>query len=356
MMTYRSPMDQMSKTTPTQFWNDSCSIPEMTYAIEHGAVGATTNPVIVGQVLKGDMDAYIPTIKKLVRDNPHATEDEIAWLLNEHMAVQGAKLLRPIFERNERKNGYISIQTNTKYYRTAEKLVEQALHFSTLADNMMIKLPVTAAGVAAIEELTYRGVNLNATVSFTVPQAIAVAEAIERALDRREREGLGNAALHPVCTIMVGRIEDWLREVAKSENITVDPHSIDMSGVAVFKNAYKIFRERGYRTRLLSAAYRNHYHWSEFIGGDVSMTIPSAWIWRFNYCDIPVENRMDNPVSERVLDQLRRHFKDFNRAYEPDGLSVEEFDSFGATRRTLMQFLNGYDEMVAVVRGIMVNG
>ena len=67
--------------------------------------------------------------------------------------------------------------------------MEQAVHFNGLAPNIQVKIPVTAAGIVAIEEATRLGVNINATVSFTLPQAIAVAEAVERGLDRRAKEG-----------------------------------------------------------------------------------------------------------------------------------------------------------------------
>lgn len=355
MSKFKSPMHEMSETTKTQFWNDSCSIPELTYALEHGAVGATTNPVIVGQVLRQEIEDYIPQIRKLIADNPSATEDEIAWLLNEQMAVAGAKLLEPAFKKTGGQAGYISIQTNAKYYRNAEKMVEQATHFKGLAPNVMVKIPVTAAGIKAIEESTYRGVNVNATVSFTVPQALAVGESIERGLARRKKEGLDNAMVHPVCTIMVGRIEDWLRDVVNTEGTIVTPAALDVSGVAVFKKAYKIYKEKNYSARLLAAAYRNHLHWSEFIGGDVSLTIPHKWIKRFVQSDITVEPRMDDPVDPKLLSQLEKHFVDFRRAYEPDGMKPEEFDSFGATRRTLMQFLKGYDDMVGIVRDFMVD-
>ena len=82
--------------------------------------------------------------------------------------------------------------------------LEQAVEFSKLAPNMIVKIPATSAGIPAIEEATYRGVSINATVSFTLPQAIAVAEAVERGLKRRETEGKEIATMGPVCTIMVG--------------------------------------------------------------------------------------------------------------------------------------------------------
>jgi len=345
----------MSQTTPTQFWNDNCSLTDLAFSIEHGAVGATTNPVIVGQVLEADMEKYTPTIKQMLAANPDATEDDIGWMLNEKMAVDGAKLLYPAFQKSGGKCGYISIQTNTKYYRDTDKMVEQAVRFSKLAENMMVKMPMTAQGVAAVEECTYHGVNINATVSFTVPQSIAVAEAVARGMERRAAEGKDNSNLHPVCTIMVGRVEDWLKEVAEAKNIIVDPNALVMSGVAVFKNAYKIYKERGYHTKLLAAAYRHHHHWSEFIGGDVSMTIPPVWVRRFAASDIAVENRMDTPVDPKLIAQLQKHFPDFNRAYEPDGMRPEEFEFYGATNRTLNQFLGGYDKMISLVRRAMLN-
>jgi transaldolase len=354
MSKYKSPLHEMAETTKTQFWNDSCSVPELVYAMEHGAVGATTNPVIVGQVLQKELQTYVPQINKSIAENPEATEDEIAWMLIEQMAVSGAKLLEPVFKKSGGQCGYISIQINAKNYKIWEKMVEQAVYFKGLAPNIMVKMPVSRAGVRAIEESTYRGVTVNATVSFTTPQALAVAEAVERGLARRTKECLDNSSLHPVCTIMVGRIEDWLKDVMNAEGIVVDPNAISMSGVAVFKRAYKIFMEKGYRTRLLAAAFRNHFHWSEFIGGDVSLTIPHKWIKNFVNSDITVEPRMDNEVDARLLGQLQKHFKDFNRAYEPDGMKPEEFDGFGATKKTLDQFLKGYNDMVAVMRGFML--
>ncbi|MCL2068469.1 MAG: transaldolase [Oscillospiraceae bacterium] len=353
MPSYKSPLHEMSQTTPTQFWNDNCSTKDIAFAMEHGAVGATSNPVLVGAVLGSELDSYIPLIKKTIADNPTATEDDITWMINEHMVSECAKLLRPIYDATEGRAGYISIQTNAKYYRDAAKTTEQATRFKDIAPNVMVKMPTTAAGIKAVEESTYNGVILNATVSFTVPQAIAVAEAIERGLKRREAEGKPTAHMFPVCTIMVGRVEDLLRDVAEKQGIVVDPQALCMSGVAVFKRAYKIYREKGYRTRLLAAATRHHLHWSELIGGDVSMTIPPMWIKRFANSDIEVKNRMDDEVCPKLLKQLDK-FEDWKRAYEPDGMTAEEFASFGATRATLTQFLGGYDSTVGIIRKFMI--
>ena len=76
---YKSPLHQMTRTTPTCLWNDSASLQELTYSIEHGAVGATCNPVIVLGVLKKEMDSWKPRIRALLESRAGATEEEIAW-------------------------------------------------------------------------------------------------------------------------------------------------------------------------------------------------------------------------------------------------------------------------------------
>jgi transaldolase len=349
-----SPLLQTVTTTPTDYWNDSCSIEELTYGIQHGAVGATTNPQIVVMVLKKEGHLWHDRIAQIIAENPTWSENEITWKLVEEMAVRGAKLLEPVFERYQGKKGRLSIQTNPQYYRDAEAIAKQAIYFSTLAPNMQVKAPVTAAGLKAIEEGTYHGVNFNATVSFTVPQMIAVGDAIERGLKRREAEGLDVSRMAPVCTMMIGRLDDWMKVVAKRDGIDIDPAYADWAGIAAFKKACGIYRERGYRTRPLAAAYRHLGHWSELIGGDVVLTIPYEWALKVNASDIPVLERMQNPVDPEVVEALYTKIPDFRRAYDEDGMTPEEFDGYGATVRTLRGFIAAVHELTGIVRDYML--
>jgi transaldolase len=344
----------MTQTTPTCLWNDSADIDELNYAIENGAVGATCNPVIAVTILKKEMAVWRPRIESLLRDLPGATEDQIGWKLVEEMSVRAAKLLEPAFAAYAGRNGRLSIQTDPRYFRDRGAIVENAMAFSVLAPNMIVKIPATRAGIQAIEEATYRGVSVNATVCFTVPQCIAVAEAVERGLRRRESEGVDIKSMGPVCTIMVGRLDDWLKVLLEKREMTIDPGLLEWAGVVVFKKTYGIFRKRGYRLRLLSAAFRNHMHWSELIGADAVISPPSAWQRRFNASDIEVRPRIDDPVDPRVVDQLLTHFPDFRRAYSEDGLALEEFDSFAPTVRTLRQFIAACTDLAGLVRDVML--
>ena len=351
---YKSPLHEMTQTTPTCLWNDSASIQELSYSIEHGAVGATCNPVIVHSVLKKEMPAWRDRIRTVIEERSTATEDEIAWQLVREVSIKGAALLRPIFDSQGGRNGRLSIQTDPRLYRNSAAIVQQAEEFNRLAPNMIVKIPVTRAGIPAIEEATYRGISINATVCFTLPQCVAVAEAVERGLRRREREGKDISTMGPVCTIMVGRLDDWLKVLAEKENITIDPGYLEWAGVAVFKKTYDLFRARGYRIRLLSAAFRNHMHWSEFIGGEVVISPPYSWQVRFNASDVEVRNRIHEPVDSKIVEDLSRKFADFRRAFTEGGIVIEEFDSFGATRRTLRQFIAACADLDSLVRDFLL--
>jgi transaldolase len=351
--TYKSPLHQMTQTTRTCLWNDSSSIQDLTYAIEHGAVGATCNPVIVVELLKREMHLWKDRIRELIRSLPAATEHEIAWRLVDEMSVKGAELLKPVFDAHEGRNGRLSVQTDPRFYRNTEAIVRQAEHFASLAPNIIVKIPVTAAGIPAIEEATYRGISINATVCFSLPQCVEVAEAFERGLTRREREGHDITTMGSVCTIMVGRLDDWLKIAADQQGISVDPGVLEWAGLAVFKKTYRLFQQRGYRIRLLSAAFRNHMHWSELIGGDVVISPPHVWQKRFNASDVTVEPRIDTSIAPATLASLEK-FVDFRRASAEGGLSREEFDTFPPTRRTLRQFIAACHELDGQIRELML--
>lgn len=352
--TYKSPLHQMTLTTSTCLWNDSADIDELKYAIENGAVGATCNPVIAVTILKKEIGLWRERITELMRAMPTATEDHIGWKLVEEMSIRAAKLLEPAFEEHRGRNGRLSIQTDPRLFRDSAAIIENTIRFDRLAKNMIVKIPATKAGITAIEEATYLGISINATVCFTLPQCLAVGEAVERGFRRREREGKDIQSMGPVCTIMVGRLDDWLKVLLEKRPISVDPGILEWAGVAVFKKTYGIFRQRGYRVRLLSAAFRNVMHWSELIGADAVISPPSAWQKRFNASDIEVRPRIDDPVDPHIVDELLHHFPDFRRAYSEDGLSVDEFDTFPATVRTLRQFIGACAELDALVRDVML--
>lgn len=348
------PLERSVREYPTDYWNDSCAQVELAWAIEHGATGATTNPTIVGEVLRKELDVWTPRIGAIREERPDATDQDVTWQVIEEMAIRSWAMLLPVFEREHGRKGRLSIQTDPTLHVSTERMLAQARRFATLAPNVQVKFPVTAAGVVAIEQATYEGISINATVSFTVAQALAVGAAVERALARREAEGLDVSRMSPVCTLMLGRLDDWVKALCERDDITLDPGSADWAGIAVFKRTAALYRERGYRCRPLAAAYRHHRHWSELIGGDVVLTMPYAWARRFDASAVEVRDRFADPVPAAVVAQLEERVPDFRRAFEPDGLSVPEFDTYGATVRTLRSFIASYWSLVGTVDQLLL--
>jgi transaldolase len=337
----------------TDFWNDSCALDELSEAVREGAVGATSNPVIVGQAVEADRDRWFPVLDRLVEEMPGATEVEIAWALIARVAQSAAALLEPVHRETRRRKGYLSVQVNPQLYRDAARMVVHAVELSALAPNVAVKIPATAPGIEAMQELTRLGVRINATVCFSVAQAVACAEAVERGVAARRRAGGGTDTLLPTVTIMVGRVDDHLQRVAAAGPITIEPGHLHWAGIAVFKNAWRVFRSRGFRSVLLAAAYRHHLHWTELVGENVIETMPYAWWKRFNASSHRPRPSIEEPVREEIFAALRT-IPDFRRAHDEGGLSPAEFVRYGATIHTLRQFLDGYAQLLALVRARML--
>jgi len=346
---FRSPLHEIVMTTKTDFWSESCSAAELRYAVEHGATGAVGDPRAVVRVLRGERVCWGDRIGELIGANPSWTDEDVMWKVYEEVGVRGAELLAPVFKREGGRKGRFSIQAGPGSYGSVDRMVGQAIGFSALAPNMGVELPATSRGLAAVEEAVRRGVSVSAGACFTAAQAIAAGEAIERGLARREAEGLGADAMSPVCVIMVGRIDDWVGAAAERDGTALDPEHLPWAGVAVFKRVYGIYRERGFRARLAAAACRHQLHWSEAIGADAVLTIPAGWQRFVNASQGEVKRRIDEPAPPDVLAALSDRVAEFRRVYEPDGLTVGEFDEHGAAVRELRGLTASYNELTRVV-------
>lgn len=348
-----APLALAATTTPTALWNDSADPDELRRSIAFGAVGATCNPVIAYTAIKKSPDVWVPRLRELALEHPTWDESALGWQAVKELSIQAARLLEPAFRASGGRNGRLSIQTDPRLHRDAAALVAQAVEFSQLAQNIIVKIPATATGIVAMEEAAYRGVSINATLSFTVPQAVAVGAALERALDRRAADGLPDKEFGHVVTIMGGRLDDWLKKWTSDHRILTSPGVLDWAGVAALKRAHGVFTERGYRSRILSAAFRNHLQWAELVGGDLVVSPPFDWQARINENGIPVEDRIGAPVAAEIMAELNR-LSEFRRAYDLDGMSPDEFADFGAARNTLRQFLDADAQLDALVRDVIV--
>lgn len=336
------------------WWNDSCDPEHLAEAVSQGASGATSNPMIVETVVSSNQDRWLPVVKQLAGEHPEEGAEEITWRLISEMGRQAAEVLRPVYESSDQSAGYLSLQVNPELSDDAEKMFEQAVSLASNAPNIAIKLPSTPPGFRVAERLIARGISVNTTVSFSVAQAIAAAEAIERGLEKFASDGNDPASMNPYVTIMVGRVGDYLGRVAASRDVaTLDNEAMLMSGVWVFRNAARIFEERGFRSTLLAAAYRHELQWSQIIGKNVLQSMPYKWWKQFQFADCDVSETVLDPIDGAKVSELQAVFPEYNKVYQADGLAIEEFAEFEATRVTVEQFSGGYRKLVALVEGAM---
>lgn len=338
----------------TDWWNDDCDFNHLKEAVKKGACGATSNPFIVYEVVTANAKTLTPVLDELIKGHSTKNEDELTWLLIEDIGIKASKILLDVYHKHQGQKGYLSMQVNPKFYNNTDKMVEHALHLSSLAPNIAIKVPATLEGIEAVQRLTAKGVTVNATVSFTVSQAMAAAQAIQAGLEEAQKNNVDTNKMSPYVTIMVGRVDDQMGRCVKREKVLIDPGYLHQAGIAVFKKAYEIFKQKGFKARLLSAAYRHHMHWQRLQGKGVIQTIPYAFWKSFDESAFEVKETINDKVDERIVDELFSKVSDFRLAYQEDALQGDQFKRYGASVHTLNQFLTGYEKLVQFVRERML--
>jgi transaldolase len=341
-------IDHMSETylgwlvnhTPTCWWHDSAEPSELDRALERGAVGVTTNPVLASVAVQKGRELWKAAIDgTLARNLPAETKAEA---LMQVAVTEAAGKLRPVFEATGGKSGLVCAQVNPARAGDRDCMHAMARRFTAWAPNIAVKLPATSAGLDVLEECVAEGITTTATVSFTVPQAIAIAERHRAGIARAKKRGTAPGRCFAV--VMIGRLDDYLREAAHDARTEVSERDICQAGLAVVKRTYSLYKDRRYDAVLLVAALRGDYHLTELAGADLVMSIHPAYQDGFVAGDLPREPRIDSAVPSAVIERLQQ-LPDFVRAYEPDGMEPGEFIRFGLTQRTLAQFSESWRQL-----------
>ena len=325
-------LEWINQCTPTRWWHDSGNPDEIELAIQRGATGVTTNPVLTFRSFQSQPEFWNPKVVALGDDfEPEARAEALLKLV----ATYAAEKVRPIYEQTNGADGYALGQLNPARAGDAEGMLAQARRVHSWAENIAVKLPATAAGIEVIEHLAEEGIPICATINVSVSQAIAVAEAYARG----KQKALAAGVKPPLCIVVqqVGRLDDYLRDVAQDMKLGLDESVITMAGLAVAKRTYQIIEQRGYDAVIMPAGLRGAYHLTEMAGGKLLYTINTRVQDMILAADPPQEERISNPVPQDILDQLRK-IPEFVRAYEPDGMKPSEFITYGVTQKLLSQF------------------
>ncbi len=320
---------------PLALWNDSAEAQAMQCAVKMGCRGGTTNPPLILKAARAD-SRWSDRAAALCRDR---TPEIAAQLLANEIRLAAAAELMPVFEATGGREGRLCVQVDPRNHEDVEAMVAEAQQLWMLAANLYVKIPLTGCGLAAMRRLLERGIWVTATVSFTVPQVLAVTSMYADFLKTWHGEDPPGLA----AVLMVGRIDDYLKVVNEQISAGVPDSVITQAGVAVAKRAYRLLREQSIPGLLLLAAPRGLYHITEFLEMDAVMTAGPA-IRNLGYESAAPLVPGLTPTDDAVQ-ALSAAFPEFLQAYEPDGLSVDEFANYGATVRTLNEFVSAQEEL-----------
>lgn len=207
--------------------------------VDRGLRGVTSNPSIFKKAI-ADSDDYDQQLKELAQQGKSTREIYEALVFAD--IQRACDILRPVYDQTNGDDGYVSLEASPSLARDTEGTIEEVQHFYESVDrpNLMIKIPATAEGYPAIEEMISRGVNINITLMFSLEQYEAVAEAYLSGLERLDQDGGDISQVASVASFFVSRVDskiDPQLDEAGEESIRGD------IGIANAKMAYQLFTE-----------------------------------------------------------------------------------------------------------------
>jgi transaldolase len=207
-----SPLESLI-ATGTKLWLDSVDPEAVQQNRAIGATGATSNPVIISDLIK--TGRFDEELSRLLDE----TDDDaaVAWQITDHLVSRAQEVFAPVYERTRGNNGYVSFELDPlledvdctlSTQQRAEQYIELGRRWSADHSNRMIKVPNTPGGLGALEELVASGVTVNVTLTFSERQYEAARDAVWRGAQRRD----SLEDFKSVYSIFISRIDVYTEE------------------------------------------------------------------------------------------------------------------------------------------------
>jgi transaldolase len=197
----------------TKLWLDSIDPDLIKQNRAWGATGATSNPIIVGDLIK--TGRFDDAMKQSLRDG--LSDHDIAWQLDDMLVRQAQQVFEPVWRDTRGNDGYVSFeldpliedpQRNLPIAERTKLYIELGKKWAAGHNNRMIKVPNTAGGLGALEELAAAGIQLNVTLTFTMRQYEAARDAVLRGIRRRKDPEKAKS----VYSIFVSRVDVYTQK------------------------------------------------------------------------------------------------------------------------------------------------
>ena len=266
---------------------------------EDGLRGMTSNPAIFQKAIAESHD-YDEDIHDLALKGKSAKD--LYEALSQRDVQTAADEFRPLYERNDGKDGYVSLEVNPHLAHDTKGTIEEARRFwrDLNRPNVFIKVPATVEGLPAIQQLISEGININVTLLFGLPRYRQVAEAFIAGLEARAAQGKALKRVASVASFFLSRIDTLVDPQLESilaqggKGAEFAKEALGQVALASAKMAYQIYKETfgGERFQKLTAqgawvqrllwastgtknpAYSDVRYIEEIIGPDTVNTVP----------------------------------------------------------------------------------
>jgi len=327
---------------------------------EDGIVGVTSNPTIFQKSISHG-DAYDEQMTQLIKQMKSTNEIYEALVIKDITTV--ADMLRPIYDRTNRQDGFVSLEVSPDLAHDTERSLSEARRFWKMVDrpNLMIKIPATREGIPAVQQALTEGININITLIFSLDSYREVADAYISALEDRNAEGKDISHIASVASFFVSRVDtlvdQLLEDKIKATSDSAEQQKLkSLEGKAAIANARLVYQEftRIFHTprfetlkhsgahvqRPLWAststknpAYRDVLYAEELIGPDTVDTMPLETIENFRDHG-RVSRTVQNDIQQAkdvfaALEKVGIHYDQVTKQLQNEG--VQKFaDSFHA--------------------------
>lgn len=329
---------------------------ELAGLVDEGIRGLTSNPTIFQKAIASSTQ-YDDQIREVLTEDPTADSMQLFEAVAVSDIQAAADLLRPVFDTSSAADGHVSLEVSPHLAHDTEGTIADAKRLWGVVDrpNLMIKVPATDAGIPAIEELIASGINVNATLMFSLADYEAVAQAYLRGLHRaHDVPGIASVA-----SFFVSRVDS--KADAALEKVGTDEASALMGRIAVAnaKVAYARYQElfegdpfaalaeRGAQpqrvlwasTSTKNPAYPDTLYVDGLVGPNTVNTMPPATVDAFRDHGIA-----DAAALTSDLEQARRDIA----ALAELGI---DFDQITADLQTegVVAFADSFDDLLATI-------
>lgn len=328
---------RLHRLTENRFWVNNPTPDQAERAVAAGAIACTTNPTYGWKQLNHPetADGVRSLFNQLPEDPPDAADA---------IQIECVKRILPVFDRIRESSsgtGFVSIQGNPFRDDDPDWIEREARNYLAIAPNVIAKIPVTSAGLVAIEHLLADGKPVIATEVMSVSQAVSACRAYERATS--------NSGKTPpyFVTHITGIFDEFLHAEAQVSESGIEPDILWQAGILLARHQYEVMREMGFgEIPILGGGARSTHHFTELVGSNAHITIN----WEPTAVDLMatdphIQFRMSEPVPPFMIDMLCRKSPTFLAAYQTEGLSVDEFEDFGPVQLFRSMFCEGWQNL-----------